>query len=189
MSSLESLNNCTFLLLLQVRKLFTWQQLLYCINSNHWDYSVRAAYFDLFNTLHLEHEVNSRLMVRNDHIFAIETYQGLDVSRRSSLSHSIVDNEIAVNAIAHRFTHYFPVDELKTVFFNFLEKLMVNEIFTCRMLSRSDHTNILRPLLVALDSLVVLQVINEKEEMDKLLSLLHPSFSEKKGLYERKNTQ
>ena len=165
--------------------MFSWDQLLYCIKSNHWDYDIRAAYFDLFNTLHLEHEVNSRLLVQNDHIFAVESSRDAALPngfRKGSFSQSILNNEITLDSIDYKFTYQFPVDELKTILFDFLEILFRKRVFSCRLLSRYDRNNILRPLLVAFDSLVVLRLIGQQEEMEKLLSLLHPAFVDYQGI-------
>ena len=168
--------------------MFSWDQLLYCIKSNQWDYEIRATYFDLFNTLHLEHEVNSRLLVQNDHIFAVESsHDAISAAspsgfRRGSFSQSILNNEIKLDSIDYKFTYEFPVDELKTIFFDFLETLFRKGILSCRLLSTYDQNNILRPLLVAFDSLVVLRLIGQQEEMEKLLSLLHPVFVNQQGI-------
>lgn len=163
--------------------MFTWEQLLYCIKSSYWDYSIRAAYFDLFNTLHLEHLVNSQLVVQNDHIFAIKSTQdSIYDNRRNSLSYSALTNEISVETSAYQLAFQFPVNDLKSVLFDFLEKLMMCDIFTCRMLSPYDVTEILRPLLVAMDGLIVLRLVKNQDEIQRVLNLLHPAFSGNKSM-------
>ena len=127
--------------------------------------------------------VNSRLLVQNDHIFAIESYQNLEPdSRRNSFSHPILNNEISAQTATRQCTlQLFPANDLKSLIFSVLERLMKTEVFTCRMLSSADAVCLLHPLLTALDSLVVLHLINEGEEMERLLALLHPSFAPEQG--------
>ena len=176
-----------------MKNIFDWEQLLFCIEFTRWNYSLRAAYFNLFNTLHLEHEVNSRLLIKNDHIFAIESYQDIEHiitrGRRSSFSQLILSNELSCGLDMQKCCKWvIPIREFKKLVFVILDRLLKTETLSCRMLTTEDCTNLLYPLLKALDSLLVLRQLNDGEDMDNILEFLHPTFINKKEGYMNMHT-
>ncbi len=122
--------------------------------------------------------------MRNDHIFAIESdtfSESPSIQIHSCCKFSLSD-DISLNSTGSKCSVYqFPVEQLKNTLFDFLENLLKQEVLTCRMLSGGDRSNIVCPLLVSLDSLIVLQLINSHDEMERLLKLLHPLFSKTEG--------
>ena len=169
-----------------------WDQLLHCIKTSRWDYELRAEYFNLLNTLYLEHEVSTRLMMRGDFVFAVQNTAVTTHDKDSKDQHGRPSLQ-PLKGISHDLTatfagcqrsigHYHRLDKLKEVVLNSLEVALRQRMFHCRMLvSSSDKGHLLKPLLTALDSFLVLGYFRKPGDRKRLLAILHPSLSDKRG--------
>ena len=158
----------TVRVLLQVSQLVDWNQLLHCIKTSRWDYELRAEYFNLLNTLYLEHEVSTRLMMRGEFVFAVQNTAVVAAEAKGSKQRSGRLSLQPLMGISHDLTATFAgcqrllgheerLDKLKGVVLNSLELALKERMFHCRMLmSSSDKGHLLMPLLTALDSFLVL---------------------------------
>ena len=180
---------------LQVSQLVDWDQLLHCIKTSRWDYELRAEYFKLLNTLYLEHEVSTRLMMRGEFVFAVQNTAVTATEAKESKRRSGRLSLQPLKGISHDLTATFAgcqrllgheerLDKLKGVGLNSLELALKERTFHCRMLmSSSDKGHLLMPLLTALDSFLVLGYFRNIKDRKRLLAILHPSLSDKKGRY------
>lgn len=174
----------------QVSRLVDWDQLLHCIRTSRWDYELRAEYFNLLNTLHLEHKVSARLMMRGEFVFAVEnaclSSRGKEEDdRRPSLQLlKGISHDLTASFAGCRLSmsSEFPLEKLKEIVLSSLEAALTEGVFCCRMLMSSrDKGHLLTPLLTALDSFLVLGFFRNMKDRKRLLTILHPSLSDKKG--------
>ena len=150
--------------------------------GTRWDYLLRAEYFNLLNVLYLEHEVSLRLVMQQDSIFSIETSRRKQsmLNRRGSFSQPLLNRNISGDFSGFNRCigqHINELQELKQAVFKTVDRLITTDTLTCRMLSTKDRNSLLIPLVTALDSFLVLRLLNTAEDRQKLLSLLHPSLS------------
>lgn len=144
---------------------------------------MRAAYFNLLNTLHLEHQVYTRQLIQGDYIFAVNStpIQKSDrTERRPSLQEqSLISHEITSSFTSCRLSSKLqvPLKQLKEVVFSTLESINRDNAYSCRMLNSFDRADILVPLLTAVNSFLVLGMMGEKKDRQRLLALLHPSWA------------
>ena len=169
-----------------------WDQLLHCIKTSRWDWELRAEYFNLLNTLYLEHEVSTRLMMRGEFVFAVQN-ASVTTHDKESRERGGRPSLQPLKGISHDLTatfagcqrslsHHLRLDKLKEVVLNSLEAALRQRVFDCRMLvSSSDKSHLLMPLLTALDSFLVLGYFRKPDNRKRLLAILHPSLSDKRG--------
>ena len=163
-----------------------WEQLLECVRKSRWDYDLRAAYFNLLNTLHLEHEVYIRRLIQGDFIFAVGSKSHLfdqkcnRKERRPSLQEqSIISHEITSSFSSCQLSCNLavPLEKLKEIVFSTLESILRENTVSCRMLSSSDRAHVLVPLLTAINNFLMLGMIGKEKDRYRLLELLHPSLA------------
>lgn len=159
------------------------------MRRRRWDYSVRSAYFNLLNTLHLEHEVRIRHLIQGEYIFSMKAERSPskkkdNAFRRPSLQEqSLISHDIksSFNSCCLSYRSCVPYKQLKETVFQSLEGILEENTVSCRLLTGNDRVDILLPLLTALNSFLALGLLGEKKDKMRFLALLHPSLNPQTG--------
>lgn len=162
--------------------MISWSHLIQSIKSSRWCYLLRSECLNLINSLYLEHEVTSRLLTKKDWIFAADSSemfapQNHDNQRKISFARPILERGVvsAKNCSSPR--HFEQLKVLRKMVFDDISMLQSADVTTCRMLSKRDHNCLFLPLLKAIDGFLVLGMLRESIDYQKLLAFMHPSMA------------
>ncbi len=164
-------------------------------------YELRAAYLKLLTYLHLDHEVNTRLLMRGEFVLPcsectkyvplfstpgcsrVNATNGRPFSLMSaplpgsnlvaaSIKHSISSNFSQTAYMGEGIS--FSIDKLKEFVLDSLEKLLHTNYYKMYLLPANTRSPIFVPMIEALDHLLVMGVLSEERDLERLLHLLDP---------------
>lgn len=163
-------------------------------------YELRAAYLKLLTYLHLDHEVNTRLLMRGEFVLPCSectefiplfgapgsTSRGTNSGRPFSiLSAPLPGANLLASAIKHNIsssfsqTAYkgegsFSMNKLKNFVLGTLENLLHTDYYKMYLLPADTRSPIFVPMIEALDHLLVMGALSEEKDLERLLHLLDP---------------
>ena len=160
-------------------------------------YELRAAYLKLLTYLHLHHEVSTRLLMRGEFVLPRSectetiplftpgcnrgggTYSLMSAPLpganmvSSSIKHSI-SSCFSQTAYKGEECVAFSIGKLKEFVLGVLEGLLHSDYYKMYLLPADTRSPIFVPMIEALDHLLVMGVLSEEEDLERLLHLLDP---------------
>lgn len=151
------------------------RQLLHSVRLEGIDHSLKAAYFELMNVLHLQPMVQASLLTKDDLIIPLSQLTH-STTKRCNSSMSVALATWSPPSLNSCVDTLFPLDELKELVLSSLKCILLkdNPMPSCSQ-RQKDKTNPLVPLLRILDSLLVVGNVRFKEDFDCVLALLDPA--------------
>ena len=164
-------------------------------------FELSAAYLKLLTSLHLDHHVQTRLLMRGEFVlprsecttsvplFKTGTKSSTPASSQSGFSlrrAPLPGSALLASNIQHNITSSFSqtvydhnivdfsIDELKELVLRSLEKLLHSDYYKMYLLPADSRSPVFVPMIEALDHLLVMGVLNQKEDLQRLLHLLDP---------------
>lgn len=167
-------------------------------------YELRAAYLQLMTSLHLDHRVQTKLLTRGEFVLPryectksvplfmaggedppTTSGQGTRFSLRSA---PLPGCNLLASSIRHNITSSFSATtcdmeagmdfsilELKEIVFRSLENLLHSDYYKMYLLPADSRSPIFVPMIEALDHLLVMGVLKEEKDLQRLLHLLEPN--------------
>lgn len=160
------------------------RQLLHTVRLEGIDHSLKAAYFQLLSSLHLQPMVQASLLTKGELIVPLSRLTRSAAAstkrRKSSMSDALATwsppSSPSSSSSSSSDNCVFPLDELKELVLESLKSILSKDysVSLCPQ-RRKEQPNPLVPLLHILDSLLVIGNVRHKADFDSLLELLDPS--------------
>jgi hypothetical protein len=166
-------------------------------------FELQAAHLKLLTYLHLDHKVQTKLLTRGEYVLPryqctksvpLFMVEDEDFQRRHKesvfrlRSAPLPGHNILASNIRHNITSSFSqtagdietavdfsITELKDLVLTSLEKLLHADYFRMYLLPATTRSSIFVPMIEALDHLLVMGVMKEERELQRLLHLLDPN--------------
>ena len=164
-------------------------------------YELRAAYLKLLTYLHLDHEVNTRLLMRGEFVLPrsectdfvpLFSPPGCSNGHTNGPPYSLKSAFLpGCNLLASTIKHSisstfsqmackmeyisFSIDKLKEFVLGTLEKLLHTNYYKMYLLPADTRSPIFVPMIEAMDHLLVMGVLSEERDLERLLHLLDPT--------------
>lgn len=163
-------------------------------------FELSAAYLKLLTSLHLDHKVQTRLLMRGEFVLprsqctkSTPLFLSPNADPHSSTNDrqdkgGASNNPLPVLAasIKHNISSSFcqssnsenldfSITELKELVLKSLEKLLNSDYYKMHLLPSDARSPIFVPMIKAMDHLLVLGALNEEKDLQRLLHLLDPN--------------
>lgn len=159
-------------------------------------FELQAAYLKLLSYLHLQHLIQTRLLLRGEFILPrsectkptrLFKPDGPHQSPSSLMRHAQSDGSHRQHSLSANILHnisnsfseiecvcLFPLAGLREVVLNRLELLLSGDFYKMQLLPTNTVSNMFVPLIESLDTLLVIGALKDEADFQRLLCILDP---------------